>query len=95
MTIICVFAHTHLYIFRLTGNAHYDILQPNDGSSDHRKQTWIVNIDPSDGTFRFESTYWNRGNYLIANMDDWEDPYLYCDDDSSQKWKVFCWIVEC
>ena len=83
-----MFACTHLYKFRLAGNAYYDIFRPNDGSSAHRKQTWIVKIDRSDGTFRFESTYWSRGNYLIANNDDWDDHWLFCDDDSSQNWKV-------
>ena len=78
----------HTYIFCLVGNAFYDILKPNDGSNDHQKQTWRVWIDRSDGSFRFESTYWSRGNYLIANNDDWDDHWLFCDDDSSQNWNV-------
>ena len=36
-----------------------------------KKQTWIVKIDPSDGTFLFESTYWARGNYLSGKLNDW------------------------
>ena len=64
------------------------MFRTNDGSDAHQKQTWIVKIDPSDGMFRFESTYWRKGNYLIANNDDHDDPWLFCDDDSTQNWNV-------
>ena len=86
LTKICVFTYTHSNRFHLTGSAYYDILRLNDESYVHQKQTWIDNIDHSEGTFLFESTYWKRGNYLIANNDDWEDDWLYCDDNSRQNW---------
>ena len=83
-----MFTHTPSYKFCLAGNAYYDMFRPNEGTDAHQKQTWIVKIDHSDGTFRFESKYWSRGNYLIADNDDKDYPWLYCDDDSSQNWKV-------
>ena len=53
-------------------------------------------MDPSDSTFFFESTYWNKGNYLIGpeSIDKWakywEMEVLWCDDDSGgvNKWNV-------
>ena len=72
-----------LLLIRLIGYAYYDVLRPNDGKSAHQKQTWMVKKDPSDGLFLFETTYWNRGNYLIASTTDtYYDPHkwLYCDD---------------
>jgi len=80
--------HEYLYTADgVWGFGYYDELQPNGDSHAHQKQTWIVKID-SDGTFRFESNYWKKGNYLIADIDDPDYPWLYCDDDSSQNWKV-------
>jgi len=64
------------------GYTYYDRLQLDHGSDAHKKQTWIVKIDPSDGTFLFESTYWNKGNYFNGNEGYW----LYCDRDGSQSW---------
>ena len=66
----------------MIGYAYYDILRPNDGKFAHQKQTWRVKKDPSDGTFLFETTYWKRGNYLMASMYDlYYTAWLYCNDD--------------
>jgi len=79
--------HEYLYTADgLYGYIWYDKLRPK-GSYAHQKQTWTVKKD-SDGTFRFESTYWSKGNYLIANNDDQDYHWLYCDNDSSQNWNV-------
>ena len=78
----CLVAHSHWNKFRWAGYAYYDKLRLDHGSDAHKKQTWIVKIDPSDGTFLFESTYWNKGNYLNGNEGYW----LYCDRDGSQSW---------
>jgi len=74
------------------GYIWYDKLRET-GTAAHDKQTWIVKIDPSDSTYSFESTYWNKGNYLIGpeslgNMP-WNIAYLWCDDDSGvNRWTV-------
>ena len=68
--------------FFWAGYAYYDVLRLDKESNDHKKQTWIVKKDPSDGTFLFESTYWKRGNYLNGNEGRW----LYCDTDGSSSW---------
>ena len=73
--------HTETNFF-WAGYAYYDVLRLDQESNDHKKQTWIVKIDPSDGTFLFESTYWKRGNYLNGNEGFW----LYCDTDGSNSW---------
>ena len=68
--------------FFWAGYAYYDVLRLDKESNDHKKQTWIVKKDPSDGTFLFESTYWKRGNYLNGNEGRW----LYCDTDGKSSW---------
>ena len=91
------YAYLHLHTernFFWAGYAYYDVLRSDKESNDHKKQTWIVKKDPSDGTFLFESTYWNRGNYLNGN----EGSFLYCDTDGSSSWwnvtvnncEIFC-----
>ena len=74
-------ADTHRNMFRFPGYAYYDVLRPI-GTDAHKKQTWIVKKDSSDGTFLFESVYWTGGNYLIGNNGDW----LYVDDNSRENW---------
>ena len=96
----CLFSsNISIYSYKLkkhyTGNIWYDWFRET-GTAAGDKQTWIVKIDPSDSTFFFESTYWNKGNYLIGpeSIDKWakysEMELLWCDDDSGgvNKWNV-------
>ena len=84
-----------IYSYKLkkhyTGNIWYDWFRET-GTAAGDKQTWIVKIDPSDSTFFFESTYWNKGNYLMGperNHGYWERVFLWCDDDSGvNRWTV-------
>ena len=84
-----------IYSYKLkkhnTGNIWYDKLRET-GTAAHDKQTWIVKIDPSDSTFFFESTYWNKGNYLIGpeSIAGKKMAFLWCDDDSGgvNRWNV-------
>ena len=86
---ICVLTYILEHIF-WTGYAYYDRLQLDHGSDAHKKQTWIVKINSSDGTFLFESTYWNRGNYLNGNVKWW----LYCDSDGIKSpWKLTSSVI--
>ena len=90
---MCIGSYILEHIF-WTGYAYYDRLQLDHGSDAHKKQTWIVKINSSDGTFLFESTYWNRGNYLNGNElsrseYDGYQYWLYCDSDGIQSpWKL-------
>ena len=87
---ICVLTYILEHIF-WTGYAYYDRLQLDHGSDAHKKQTWIVKINSSDGTFLFESMYWKRGNYLNANEPSFDDGryWLYCDSDGIHSpWKL-------
>ena len=81
---ICVFALAYWNNFLWAGYAYYDVLRLDKESNDHKKQTWIAKIDPAYGTFLFESTYWDRGNYLRN-----EGRWLYCDPDGLYtRWNV-------
>ena len=73
--------HTEKNFF-WAGYAYYDVLRLDQESSDHKQQTWIVKIDRYDGTFLFESAYWNKGNYLNGNVGFW----LYCDTEGRFSW---------
>ena len=71
--------------FHRAGNIYYDKLRES-GTAAHDKQTWIVEIDPSDSTYLFKSTYWNNGNWYL-NGDMWVcSNYMDVDDDSSDNW---------
>ena len=50
------------------------------GTDAHNKQTWRVERY-ADSTFRFESTYWDKGNYLYGY-----GKWLYADDYNSESW---------
>ena len=95
---ICVLTYILEHIF-WTGYAYYDRLQLDHGSDAHKKQTWRVKINSSDGTFLFESMYWKRGNYLNANEKSWArnggyEYYLYCDSDGIHSpWKLTSSVI--
>ena len=85
--------HTETNFF-WAGYAYYDVLRLDKESNDHKKQTWIVKKDPSDGTFLFESTYWNRGNYLNGNDPVSSRGWLYCDSDGIKSpWKITSSVI--
>jgi len=82
----------------IRGNIWYDWFRET-GTAAGDKQTWIVKMDPSDTTFFFESTYWNKGNYLIGPESIAQEyccngkremALLWCDDDSGgvNRWNV-------